>query len=153
MGAQGLLVQIGKFGVVGIFNTAIDFSIFNFLSSRRIGFGKILANFCSTTIAMVFSFFASRQEVFHASHGNAASQAGLFLITTGFGLWVLQTGVFYLMLQEWKWPAKLIQQLLRGTTMKTRVGQDVVLRNAVKVVATLVSLTWNFIMYKFVVFR
>jgi putative flippase GtrA len=146
------IAQVGKFGIVGILNTVLDFVIFNILSSKRVGMGKIPANICSTTVAMIFSFFANRTAVFEAGSGDPAKQAVLFFVVTGFGLYVLQSGVLYLLLRQWKWPAKLTTAFLKVTHLNKRFSTDFVLKNGAKVVATLVSLTWNFFMYKYVVF-
>jgi putative flippase GtrA len=153
MVTQGAVAQVGKFGVVGLLNTVIDFSIFNFLSGWRLKVDKIPANICSTTVAMVFSFFANREAVFLAGSGNPVIQAILFFVVTGFGLYVLQTGVLYLLLYRWKWPAKSVAGLLKITGTQRRLSNDLVLRNGAKAGGTVVSLIWNFIMYKYVVFR
>jgi putative flippase GtrA len=149
---HGIAAQIGKFGVVGVFNTLIDFGIFNFLTGK-LRVAKILANICSTTVAMIFSFIANRDAVFHAGTGNPATQAVLFFITTGFGLYVLQSGVFYLMLNRWRWPLRLAKRLVKWLNLLERTSTDVIQRNGVKACGTVISLIWNFILYKYVVFR
>ncbi|HUC86733.1 MAG TPA: GtrA family protein [Candidatus Saccharimonadales bacterium] len=149
---HAILPQIGKFGIVGVLNTVIDFSIFNFLTGR-LRVAKIVANICSTTVAMVFSFVANRDAVFHAGSGNPLDQAILFFIATGFGLYVLQTGVFYLLLHRWQWPYQVAVWTVDLRRFPKRISTDVVHRNGVKICGTIVSLIWNFILYKYVVFR
>lgn len=154
MVTQGAVAQVGKFGVVGIINTAVDFAIFNILAGTRLKVPKIPANIFSTTVAMVFSFFANRQEVFLAGRsGDPVAQALLFFLVTGFGLYVLQTGVLYLLLYKWQWPTRLVDWVLRVSGPKQTPAVDVVLRNGAKAAGTVVSLIWNFFMYKYVVFR
>lgn len=151
---QGAFAQIGKFGIVGILNTIIDFTIFNVLTGTRLKVPKIPANICSTTVAMVFSFVANREEVFLAGRsGDPVAQAVLFFLVTGFGLYVLQTGVLYLVLYRWKWPTRLVDWILHTAYPKHTPSDDFLLRNGAKAAGTMVSLIWNFFMYKYVVFR
>ncbi len=150
--AVGSLAQVGKFGLVGVLNTLIDFSIFNALSSRA-KFSKVKANLCSTTIAMVFSFVVNRQDVFRGDRGNPFEQAVLFFVVTAIGVYLLQTGVLYLITSKWNWPARLVSSALKATGNQRRNLDDVLLRNGGKACGTVVSLTWNFVLYKYVVFR
>ena len=150
---SGGLAQVGKFGVVGILNTLIEFSIFNALSGKQLKYPKIVANTCSTSVAMLFSFFANREGVFNGSHGNPVTEVILFFVATGFGIYVLQNAVLYLLLYRWSWPTKLVTHFLRVTKLKQRFSLDFTLRNGGKAAATVVSLTWNFFLYKYVVFK
>lgn len=149
----GGVAQVGKFGVVGILNTLIDFVVFNLLSSKRIGFSKVTANICSTTLAMIFSFFANRQAVFSGGNSNPFTQAVLFFVITGFGLYVLQTGALHVLVDVWRWPRRLVDRVLKITGLNKRFSTDFVLKNGAKAGASILSLTWNFFLYKYVVFR
>lgn len=149
--AETTAIQVGKFGIVGILNTAIDFLIFNILSSKRVGMSKIKANVISATCAMTFSFFANRQAVFRAGDGDPIEQAIIFFAVTAFGLYVLQNIVLYFLLRRWSWPKALVVRLLSRFKIK-KLSTDFVLKNGAKVAATGVSLVWNFLLYKFVVF-
>lgn len=146
-------IQVGKFGIVGILNTLLDFLIFNLLSSKLFRVPKVAANICSTTVAMVFSFFANRQAVFTSGTGDPVVQAVLFFVVTGFGLYVLQTGILHLVVNKWKWPLRLVTAVLRISHLERLMSPDFVLKNGGKAFATLFSLTWNFFLYKYVVFR
>lgn len=148
----GALAQAGKFGVVGVLNTVIDFSIFNALTAgRRVP--DVVANICSTTVAMIFSFVANRDAVFHGGSGNPLQQAVVFFAVTAVGVWVLQTGVLYLLADRWRWPRRWLQQALRLVGQRDAAPTDLIMRNAGKIGGTVVSLVWNFVMYKYVVFR
>jgi putative flippase GtrA len=122
-----------RFGLVGGANTAIDFGLLFVLHS--LGLPIIGANIISTTAAFCFSFIANKKYTFK-SHGNVKREVLLFVIVTLFGLWVLQTIVIQLIL----WPLGAI-----GLASETSLL-------IAKVVATLVSLVWNYIMYSRVVF-
>ena len=150
---SGGLAQVGRFGIVGILNTLIDFSIFNALSGRPLKFPKIVANTCSTSVAMLFSFFANREAVFSGGSSNPVTQVILFFVATGFGIYVLQNGALYLLLYKWRWPTRVITHFLNVTGLKRRLSLDFALRNGAKVAATVLSLVWNFFLYKYVVFR
>jgi putative flippase GtrA len=147
------VTRVGKFGLVGIFNTLLDFAIFNILSSKRIGFSKIKANICSVTVTMIVSFYLQRALVFGSGTTNPVQQAALFFLVTGFGLYVLQTIVIWAFTKAWDWPLRWVHAILKFLHLNKLMSDDFVLKNGAKVAATLVSLTWNYIMYKRIVFK
>jgi putative flippase GtrA len=123
-----------RFALVGGFNTALDFGLLFLLVS--LGFDKIVANYISTSIAFVFSFFANKTFTFRAT-GDARREFITFITITLFGLWVLQpiiiTGV------------TVLAAPLDVSESATLIGA--------KLIATIISLIWNYIMYSRVVFR
>lgn len=144
------VAQISRFGLVGVFNTVLDFAIFNALSSQAIGLNKVLANTVSTTIAMIFSFFVNRSYVF-GEHSGGLNQVLLFIIVTAFGLYVIQNGIIYFLTIRWSWPRRLVAWFTRSE--RIALDPDFVLKNAAKMIGTAVSLVWNFILYGRIVFR
>lgn len=66
-----------RFGVVGIINTIIDFSLLFLLV--LFGLPTIPSNFISTTSALIFSFFANKKFTFKDSDKNYLRQLVLFL--------------------------------------------------------------------------
>lgn len=123
-----------RFGTVGAANTAIDFGLLFVL--RSLGLPIIPANIISTTAAFSFSFFANKKYTFK-SNGNVKRELILFVTVTLLGLWVLQNIVIQLVL----WP-------LSTTTIPSETSLLIA-----KVIATLVSLIWNYVMYSRVVFK
>ena len=123
-----------RFALVGGFNTALDIGLLFLLVS--LGFDKIVANYISTSIAFIFSFFANKTFTFRAT-GDARREFITFVTITLFGLWVLQpiiiTGV------------TTLAAPLDISESATLVGA--------KLIATITSLIWNYIMYSRVVFR
>ena len=143
------IVRAGKFGVVGVLNTLIDFSIFNLLSGL-LRFGILQANIVSTTLAMIFSFSANKKMVFKPGKGSFVRQAVIFFAVTAFGLYVLQLGTIKLLTDIWLAPISIGLAVAHFVGI---VGHDQFLaKNGAKAAATVVSLVWNYVMYKKVVF-
>src|SRR5476651_2193275 len=93
---KGRIKQAGKFGVVGVVNTFLDFFIFN-VCTKFLRLALIPSNTISTTIAMIFSFIANRKVVFKGGRHSAIRQAIVFFVVTAFGLYVLQNGIIHLL--------------------------------------------------------
>lgn len=127
--------QLIRFGLIGVINTALDFGLLFILKS--IGLMATTANIFSTSIAFVFSFFANKKYTFRSSATNIVREMILFVAVTLFGLWVLQTGVIWLVLPH-------LSKLLRSSEMGLLVT---------KLIATAVSMTWNYILYDKLVFK
>ena len=142
--------QVGKFGIVGVLNTLIDF-IFNALG-KFAGWPPIPANVVSTSVAMIFSFFANKRVVFKVTGGSVVKQAVIFLVTTAFGLYVIQNGIIFLLTNTWTAPVHLVVSIVRGIGIKL-FSDAFYINNSAKAVATVASLTWNYIMYKKLVFK
>jgi putative flippase GtrA len=139
-----------RFVVVGIINTAIDFGILNFLVFA-FDLNKLAANTISVSIAMVISYMLNYSVVFRQKEQNHLKKALLFLIITAFGLWVLQNATIYIFLHWFTWPASVIKSLLELIGLDA-ISKDFVLLNTAKVIGTMVSMLWNFFMYRKFVF-
>jgi putative flippase GtrA len=144
------LKRVGKFAVVGLINTVIDFGLYNLLSDKA-GFSLIEANIISTTVAMIFSFFANRHVVFQNKTGSLTRQVISFFLVTAFGLYVLQTGTIILLTHVWTTPVHIMVDL--GHTLGIRHHDALIIKNGAKIVGTVISLTWNYIVYKRLVFN
>lgn len=101
------------------------------------GLDKIVANIVSSSIAFIFSFFANKKYTFQTSGTNVAREMVLFVIVTLSGLWVLQSVVIWLIMP-------LAASLLANTSYALIAS---------KLVATVVSLTWNYLLYSKLVFK
>lgn len=124
-----------RFALVGGFNTALDFGILFGLTA--LGVDKIPANYASTSVSFVFSFFANKTFTFKAKSGNAKREFLSFVIVTLIGLWILQPLVI-----------TAVSQLLEATSL-----DDTITLLIAKLIATVVSLIWNYILYSRVVFK
>jgi putative flippase GtrA len=143
------LIMVGKFGLVGIFNTLIDFTIYNLLSSN--GLTLVESNLVSTSVAMVFSFFANRRLVFKKAGSSSIKEVALFWLVTAFGVYILQTGVIKLLTDVWSAPLNYFVSAAHAAGIHDHTA--FLIKNGAKIIGTIVSLTWNFFMYKKVVFR
>jgi putative flippase GtrA len=144
--------QVGKFGIVGMVNTALDFLLYNVLHFA-FGLGLIQANIISTTVAMICSFFMNKRLVFRHQHKIAVRQAIIFFATTAFGLYVLQTGVIALLTAIWPQPLEVMVAAVHLSGLHQLLSDTFVINNGAKAAATVVSMAWNFIIYKKVVFK
>jgi putative flippase GtrA len=142
--------RVGKFAVVGVINTVIDFGLYNLLSSKA-GFSLIEANMVSTTVAMIFSFFANRHVVFQDQTGSLTRQVISFFLVTAFGLYVLQTGTIAVLTHVWTGPVHGMVDL--GHAIGIHGHDALVIKNGAKIIGTVISLTWNYIVYKRLVFN
>ena len=124
-----------RFALVGGANTALDFGILFILVA--FGLDKIPANYISTSISLVFSFFVNKSFTFKSKTGNAKKQFVLFIVITLIGLWILQP---------------LVIAGLSQAMQPLGLNETIVLL-VTKFVATLVSLTWNYILYTRLVFK
>jgi putative flippase GtrA len=124
-----------KFAIIGVANTGLDFLMLNALVLT--GSPEISANTVSTGLAMTFSFLMNKKWTFNSDSKNYAREVGLFLVFTLFGLWVIQNGVIWLLVHY----------------MPHFGLSDLVFLNAAKLVASVFSLSWNYLTYDRFVFR
>ncbi len=123
-----------RFALVGGANTAIDFGIL--FGLVFLGVDKLVANFFSTGVAFIFSFYANRSFTFKSIGGNTKKQFGLFLLITLFGLWVIQPAII-----------AFVAWLMNSSGL----SKPIILL-AGKLTATIVTLVWNYILYSKFVF-
>lgn len=125
----------GRFAVVGIANTVIDFGVLFLLSI--LGLPEIPANIASTSSALCFSFFANKKYTFKSSGTNVARELTLFIIVSLIGAWVIQSAILYITLP-----------LLDNLHLSEYVSLFIA-----KVLAIAVGFVWNYFMYSKVVFK
>lgn len=125
--------QLARFALVGAFNTVLDFVLL-FVLARLLHVDTYVSNVVSTGICLAISFLLNRKWTFKAGEG-ARGQFVRFLVVTLVGLWGLQTLVIWGM----------------STLVRDHLSADLTLLVA-KAVATLASLTWNYVLYSRLVF-
>jgi len=122
--------------MIGGANTALDFAVFYVLTAI-VSANFVIANIISTGIVLLLSLWLNAAYTF--SEKVTKKRAALFIAVTLFGLWALQPLVIAL-------ASPVAIPLIPG------VSQSLALLIA-KLPATAASLTWNFILYKQVVFK
>ena len=127
--------RAGRFALVGVANTTIDFVGFALLTA--VGAPLLLANFLSTSAGLAFGFVAHRTFSFRSELPWRRS-ALPFLLTSAIGLWVVQPLVIWLV-------GDLLVAASDSDGALVRVWIP-------KACAIGVALVWNFALYHFVVF-
>ncbi len=144
--------QILVFCLVGVATTAIDFGVFNLLTRRAVGWGRIPANVVSVTVAMAWSFLANWLIVFQPGGHEWLGRAGRFLATTLFSAFVLQNAILYFTTYRWRGPVNAALSIVRALRLQRWLDDDVCSRNTCKAMAVSAGLVWNFCWYKFFVY-
>ena len=81
-----LVHELTKFGIVGAFNTALDFGLFNLLYVG-LGWPAMGANSVSVAVAATSSFFMNRHWTFrHRARTDLRREYTLFFLLNGVGL-------------------------------------------------------------------
>jgi len=142
--------RIAKFGAVGVINTLLDFVVLDVLH-LKVGMGLIAANLISTTVAMLFSFFANRTFVFKHHSERVWRQMVVFWVVTAFGLYVLQSGVIWAFDHPLLGITKAVVRAVHAMGFH-HLSSAFIMTNSVKLVADALTLLWNYILYKRVVF-
>lgn len=134
-----LIYQIVKFGIVGFLNTVIDFGILNLLSwMTGIYSGKqiIILNSVAFAFAVTNSYFWNKYWTFNSGDNAKKGEFAEFLAVSVVGL-IINTGIVYTV----------------TTYAPLFVENPALLENIAKLFATAFALIWNFIGYKFIVFK
>ncbi|MBI2640316.1 MAG: GtrA family protein [Candidatus Sungbacteria bacterium] len=133
------LPQLAKFAEVGILNSAIDFGILNLFSAATGIISGIVVggvNIPGFSVAVLNSYFWNKFWVFKGREGAMRDFPKFMAVSIG-GL-LLNSGVIVLATTYISAPA-----FLGGTAWL----------NLAKILATLLVFVWNFLGYKFLVFR
>jgi putative flippase GtrA len=135
-----VISQIVKFAEVGVLNTLIDLGILNLLiwvSGVTSGVGLAPLNTISFLCAATNSYYWNKFWTFKKEGGVRRKEFIQFLVVSIIG-WGINTGIVVL-----------------GTTFLSPVGalSAGAWVNVVKLIATFVSMAWNFLGYKFIVFK
>ena len=128
--------RFGRFALVGAISTTIDFGILLILKS--LGLPAVTANVCSTALAFVFSFTANKKYTFKSTDTNIVREIVLYVLLTLIGLWGFQSAIIHVILDP-------LTLLLGGhKTLGLIVS---------KLLATVVSLVWNYFTYSRIIFK
>ena len=132
-----VLWQIAKFALVGVSNTAIDFGVLNLLAgitSTFGGFGIAAINIFSFLTALFNSYFWNKTWTFDSKKKNRFLP---FFVVTLVGIFINTATVY----------------ILTNLVLPTVVADERLRPNVAKVFATALSMVWNFLGYKILVFK
>lgn len=126
-----------RFAAVGVLNTAVDFVIL-FSLVTLLGVPSLMANVVSTSAALAVSYLLNKKAVFGNTDAHNPRQMLLFVAVTLSGLWILQGLIIWNVTN------------VAGAWLALSAGVTLLVAKAI---ATLFSLTWNYLWYSRVVFR
>ncbi len=133
--------QFVKFFVVGIINTAIDFVVLNFemmLTGITSGPYMFVLNSISFSVATTNSFFMNKRWTFEDKENKQSGvKFSQFLVVSIVGI-TINGGIVY---------------AITSFTNPLFGMSPQLWANVAKLFATVVSLIWNFLGYKFIVFK
>ena len=125
-----------RFGIIGGINTLLDIGLLFFFSSF-LGIPRGIANIGSTSVTFVISFFANKKYTFKSTRRDTlVREMVLFTVVTLFGLWVIQGVIIH---------------FLTPSIIALGIKEEIALLGA-KLIATVASLVWNYLLYSRVVF-
>jgi putative flippase GtrA len=95
-----MIQKIGKFALVGVINTALDFALFNLvahvLKLQFFGLSEaVFAQICSGAILVPLSYHLNKRFTFQ-SNKKGASTVIKYLGVSYFNAWILQTAIIFL---------------------------------------------------------
>lgn len=133
--------QFAKFVVIGVVNTGLDFLVLNaqmFVTGINQGAGMLAQNALSFSVATINSYYFNKKWAFQDnSQKNQGHKFSQFLVVSLVGLVINSSTVF--LITSCISPLFGISPLLWA--------------NLAKMAATGISLIWNFVGYKFFVFK
>ncbi len=159
-------LQVGRFGLVGILNTVVDFVVLNVLAATILPkslvlgsvtifgtnytiTGLIVAGLISGTIAMINSFIFNMRFTFRARHVDAL-HATYFFVLTMIGVYIFRPILLKFFTDVWTWPVLTADHI--STFLHLPLSQLFVERNVALAVTILLVLVYNYLVYKYIVF-
>lgn len=127
--------KTGRFILVGLSATTIDVALLMLLDALT-PLPVVTANVIATSVAFCYSFVANKKYTFRTKGTSLIREMLLFAGFTLFGLWVLQSFVIHYALT---------------VTVDYTESREMALLMA-KLLATLTSMSWNYLTYSHFVF-
>jgi len=143
--------KVFRFLCVGVINTATDLTILNTLVFA-FKFPPLIANIISATISIIVSYFLNHKLVFQSQQPHHWSHFIRFFLVTGSGILVVQTTVIYALIHALHPDIHWLNGVLLNDFHFRHIKADFVNLNIAKLVAVVVAMGWNYIMYHLVVF-
>ncbi len=159
---RGLLhaLQASRFAAVGVLNTLVDYALFVGLTKAfHIPLGSVwIAKVISGTVAMSLSFLLNRRWVFGArGHSPMHHQAARFFTATAVGVYGIGVPITQLFARDYQGPGRWLHAVL-GHLGLTSAAPSIfteafATKTAAFAIATGCSMIFNFLAYRFWVFR
>lgn len=148
--------RVTKFALVGVWNTGFDLALFNlflFLTKGlSLGSKQIyLCNIASATIAALVSYELNQRFVFQTKSKVPPHYRAYFLIIVLSGIFILQSGVIFLVKHFGGFAVTNLVSLTHGIGFK--FSTDFIRDNLAKVLATGVTMIWNYLLFKHFIFK
>jgi putative flippase GtrA len=159
--------QVGRFGLVGILNTVVDFVLLNILvvtilpkdlvlgsvtifGTNYTITGLVVAGVISGTVAMINSFIFNSFYTFKARKVDALHITYFFVLTI-IGVYIFRPILLKFFSDVWTWPVDLAYRIT--TLLHLPFSQSFVTSNAALAATILIVLVYNYFAYKYIVFR
>lgn len=151
---NGTGLQVSKFALVGILNTAIDVVIFN-LIKKFTKIRTIWASYISSTIAMLNSYLLNKYWTFESANSglSAAGEAAKFFGSTIIGIYIIHNGLVWIFSEKFQFFGKFAYGITKNLPVLKKLSEEFVINNVAKLGGIAGSLVWNFMLYKFWVFK
>jgi putative flippase GtrA len=158
-------VQVTRFGLIGALNTLVDYVVFIGLTIVfRIPLSHVwIAKYPSSAIAMINSYLLNRRFVFPSGHRRLVVESARFFSTTIVGVFVIQNLLTQFFASDFQYFGKAAFRVLDATGLSSlqfslldrTLGftETFTIKTVAFALATLASLTWNFLTYKYWAFR
>ena len=143
--------EVARFGLVGVINTLVDYVLFiGFTVVFSIPLSRVwLAKYPSSAIAMVISYVLNRRYVFRSRQRNVRAEMLRFFTTTLVGVFVIQNLLTQFFSSEFPFFGEQAYRFL-GLLGFT---ESFTIKTVAFGLATIASLTWNYLTYKYWAFR
>lgn len=157
--------EVARFGLVGVINTLLDYVIFIGLTVVfSIPLSQVwLAKYPSSAIAMINSYILNRRFVFRSRREDRIAESLRFFSTTLVGVFVIQNLLTQFLASDFQYFGRATFRFLdllglsdfQFSVHDRTVGftRSFTIKTVAFGLATLASLTWNFVTYKYWAFR
>jgi putative flippase GtrA len=154
---RDLRVQFSRFAVVGVWNTFLDYGLF-------IGLTKIFsipldwvwtAKAASGAVAILNSYLLNRTWVFHGQ-GRIVREGSTFIAVAVVGVYAIQTPLTHLFSSVFPEVGMrtfdLVNALGIPNAFPNIVTEAFMIKTAAFAIASVATMTWNFLAYRYLVF-
>ena len=148
--------QVIRFGLVGVVNTVVDYVTFIALTVIfQIPLSRVwMAKYPSSAVGMAVSFVLNRRFVFRATEHRARGQAVRFVTATLIGIFVIQNLLTQLFASKVQYfGIEAFRAIDAAGLPRVGITRDFTIKTVAFALAALISIVWNFLAYKYWVFR